>query len=399
LPFGGLAVTGPSARLELVSTSLRGIGGDGIQVYGGAELVADAIVIQGVEGTGVDLLDPGSRAAIEGLWAADTGTTIHLGRGTATTLARAHFVGAGGVFLDDGEDATTTATISDLLVEDPERSTRGAGVVIIGGRSTIERASIAASSGPGVVASGRVTVRDLTTTDTGLGLMDQGPGLLIGGIVTADRVRIDQARNVGLWIYRGATATLRDVSIAGTYSHPVAGGYVNHINISDDSVVDLERVAIVGTQTSGGLGVQRSQVDAPDLDFRGCTTGVVVEIEPAPVTIEDLRVEGGGDHLLLVRDSGSLTIRRAELDAAVGASGHGILVESLGVLSLESFVVRGPTIGFELGPLGHAMLRDGEIGARDRGVVLSGAHDGGLFSILDRVRLSGATSVTSSGPP
>jgi hypothetical protein len=61
--------------------------------------------------------------------------------------------------------------------------------------------------------------------------------------------------------------------------------------------------------------------------------------------------------------------------------------------------VRGPTIGFELGPLGHAMLRDGEIGARDRGVVLSGAHDGGLFSILDRVRLSGATSVTSSGPP
>lgn len=284
----GLFAQGPDAEVSLAdavvagteSTGLSRLFGRGMGLQTGVHLVAERVLIASNRTAGIYLADAETTATLTDVVVRDTApqeADMEMGRGieaqrgasvTATRLviARNH---ARGVLVSSG----ARAVLSDaVIVETRERvSNAGAGfglAVQEGGRLEADRVVVARNLEVSASAVGEGTTLVLRDAIIREGLPSAlsgafGWGLYaeLGASVTAERLVVDRARELGVASFGGSTMELSDVSITEVLTSEAPGRELGH------------GAAALG----GGLRMTRFEVREPS------TCGLFVAEDPVPI--------------------------------------------------------------------------------------------------------------------
>ena len=269
-------VTATDLVVARTETEADGTGGRGIEVHGGAGLIAErtsvadnrniGIMVNGADTTvtATDLVVARTLAEADG----DGGRGMEVQDGAALVLERASVTDnrAAGLFV---VGADTIATATDLLVTGTQTDVNdrfGRGVhVQFGAALSLERAAITDNHEGALVfleASGSITDAVLSGTDFSADPLGVADGLVaLDSEVTATRVAARDNVRAG-FLFSQSPATLQRCSGTGNYYGLVVNGDINP-HISSDSAFEGNTVNQV---LNASLAVQDEVTPVPALD-------------------------------------------------------------------------------------------------------------------------------------
>lgn len=353
-----------TANGEAYRTVFEGNHGSGVFVgRGGATLVLDQVVIRDTSGHARDDTDGGGLGVQLEATARVTRTLIERNRDIAILVALT------GAMLD----------MSDVVVRDTEAQAsdgdKGVGLLAhSGGSASVTRTVFERSRALGVYMSrgGTLTLVDVTIRDTRSqesdGMLGRGLNLQEGTTTTAERVFIESSADVGVFVAgAGASLSWVDGVVRDTRSRPFDLGGGRGMVVQDGASVDLERVLIERSRDVGVLVVGGSTATLREVAIRDVASreydgqmgrGLAVQ-EGAAVT---------GSSVLLERSRGH---------AIYASSGATVLLDRLNVLDTlpmecaDTTCVREPG-GTAIGSYYGATVRVSDFIVRDAD--LCGVH-------------------------
>jgi hypothetical protein len=290
----GLKVSDGGSIVTLSDTVIRDtlpdpdqIGGYGLQVQGGAELLAEDIEVIGNTGVGVLVFDPDSsvrllRALVEGTLPREDGS-VGYGvsvQGGATLTAEACEIAGNTALGITAAQSGTRATLLDTIVRDTQPPAVGEGGYGIGVQSgallEAEGCEIFANAAIGVTAQGdgsEVILVDSSIRDTLPGGEDEGAhglGAYDGARISAEGCEV--VGNVGLGVLAadvGTTIELVDTSILDT--RPRADGHFGYgVEVHGGARLSAQGGRIEGNTAVGVWATQPdTEVTLVDCSIRG----------------------------------------------------------------------------------------------------------------------------------
>ena len=394
---GGVAVEVAGAAVSLSGLTLRG-GGPGLIVRRGAQVRAEALIVERTKGLGVLVSGAGSALELVGslvrdVRSADDGTD---GRGMMVTdggaallrdvaVSRTRDVGIIAV----GE--ASRATLDGVIVQDTTVSGEGLGghalVAAAGGRIDGARVVAVGTADVGVLAfraPSVVALDGLDVSRTGLGGVGVGVRADEGGAVVLRGVAIVEPTAVGLMVDDAtSTASVSDVSVAAVRPDPATGyaagiagfagarvhvaraaleGVSVGISSADGAELHAEGVYVVGRAGSIGAYAQAASLWLHRSTLREHPAGGVVSREGASVQVEDTLVYGASGGGLTDEPSSGLYVEGATLtvarSAVVGGAGFGLLSTGVSArLRVSTTLVRGQTSTARV--VGQGILSEG----------------------------------------
>jgi hypothetical protein len=343
---------------------------EGVYVETGGTLSLSRAAVRGCLRSGLRVSDPGSRLDLDSV--AVSGTTPGaegLGYGMAV-LSGAEARLSSFVSEDNTEFGLTvfaaTATLTDVVL----RRTLGRGSVYgyglhLGDHATadIARARIEANHTNGIYAQDGVRVHladayvagTLPREDAG----NHGFGVSIdsGARLRAERLRVEANRYTGLALANAATATLADVSIAGTLVEEISGLYGEGLGLYSGAQATVARLSS-SDQAAAAVRVQDpgTALMLADATLAGSANGLVVS-GGASADLERALVAGSAAAGVGLDGAGTLfTGRDLEVRSSSSAAGldlaPGVRASVLGAALLMSAPggvhARGPATSLAL---------------------------------------------------
>jgi hypothetical protein len=300
----GVFVSGESSRLVISDAAIRdtrGVDGNlgrGIQVQMGGSIELRRSVIERNLDLGM-MIDGPSTATIEdvvirGTRARPSDSTAGRGmqlQGATVTLSRVHLEDNTEVGLFVGEEAGTTVSVSDLVIEStlPSEATGEGGRGINFqhfGTLTLERTLLHDNEEIGIIAYGdeaSLIASDLTVSGTRSRSSDgtKGRGGNFEGAVTVEltRARFVDNHETGMVVGQtGTTLTATDLVITGTRSRPSDGTLGEALSVQFGAVAEISSALFADSEEGGifvgGDGASLTMTDVEILDTReaACAT-------------------------------------------------------------------------------------------------------------------------------
>jgi hypothetical protein len=375
--YVGVELVGASAVLAGVTVAGTGAGetgeyGHGAQATAGSSLQADGLELADNPGTGLFLDE--SEATVADLVARDGGTAIDLQGGelslAGATLER-HVAGiqvgdGGAAALEDVTVAGTTgregfyglgvavadgaeATLERCAVED----TWAYGAQVVDASFTATDSTFSVNRGGGILAAGSATISLTGVEVRGMLAADalELPGgvmLQLGASGTITDSVVGEGDGMGIYLVRGGTLDLTDVTVT-TLSPTPAAGVALGVAVADGGDVRAERLEVRAVEGPGLLVVSGGA-----LACRGCTLAdnafAAAAVGDGELSLEETAVsgtlgdasEGGGVGVYALDSSGKT--RLALRDVEVGAHPYaGLWLVGGGSWSVEDSDVTGGT--------------------------------------------------------
>jgi hypothetical protein len=300
----GVFVSGETSRLVVTDAAIRdtrGVDGNlgrGIQVQMGGTIELRRSVIERNLDLGV-MIDGPSTATIEdvvirGTRARTSDGTAGRGmqiQGATASLSRVHLVDNQEVGLFVGEEAGTSVSASDVVVEStlPSEATGegGRGINLQHfGTMTLDRALLHDNEEIGIIAYGdaaSLVANDLTVSGTRSRTSDgrMGRGGNFEGAVTVEltRARFADNRETGMVVGQaGTTLTATDLAITGTRSRPSDGTLGEALSVQFGAAVEITSAVFAQSEEGGifvgGDGASLTMNDVGIVDTRqaACAT-------------------------------------------------------------------------------------------------------------------------------
>ncbi|MEV1322006.1 right-handed parallel beta-helix repeat-containing protein [Micromonospora arborensis] len=306
------------------ATTVRETGGAGVVIVGGADPVLRGCTFTDIRGTGV-LSSRGGRGTIEDC-------EITAVAGSAVTVE------------EDGALRVIRCRLHDLP---------GSGVVVTGGRPTLEACEIHTVGGHGVVLSG-----------------------------TADPVlrgcQVQNATGHGLLVVEQATGAFIEGTIGGTEAAAIA--------ITGSAAPLVEGGRVTGGPGGALLFDAEATGTVRGLTVHGGPTGFVVGGSAAPV-VEDCVIEDVREFGVRLLGQARPVVRQVRIERCAAG---GFLVESGATLTADQAAVHGCGVGLQVD--GTATVTGSDVGgARKVGILVQ--REGNLTLLRTRVHGSGGPGV------
>lgn len=253
-----------------------GIGGFGVLLGEGAVGVMENVVAEGNRGYGIGAGDAGTRATCHHCLARDTREDLEIGEGgrgfgiengaTVEITSSAFLRNAGAGILGSGTGAAVT--LSDVVVLDddalvPEPPMAGLGVVVgRGARLDAARVLVDGVASACLLAlAGAASAEDLVLRRCARGMEVSG----IAGAATLRRVRIEEARVIGVNAGDAASLDLEDVSIRRMRGDE-SGRFGTGLQVGSGATATIRRL-LVAASLQGGVAVEGAgtHVEASDV--------------------------------------------------------------------------------------------------------------------------------------
>jgi hypothetical protein len=391
----GMLVLFDGSHATLRDSLFRNNGEDALQVNVGATASLSRVRFADDAGNAVVAGDSPDFAMEDVVVEREGGRALSVQEGGTARAARVVAVGTGRTsFIVASDDAPSSLTLDDALVRGPE----GAALMVQeGGRATVTRFAATQSLGTVLVVRGAEVTFDGSDLDLyaprrpGGGPLEEnarGIEVRVGATATVTRLRVASAFQNGIFI-EDATATMTDVIVRDgegrdDTEHAFGRGLEAH-----GAMLSLERFLSernTGVGLFVGRGAQATVRDATILDtFAGGTElrggdgfiangGAVLDVERAVVAYAREAGIGAFEVGTEVRARNIVIIRTTGRDCPVslcGTTRFGIGVGSYleALVSLERFAILESVLaGIQVADNGNVRLTDGEVGQSPIGI-------------------------------